>query len=88
MGRVGSSLTGLGGCRVTNAAPEPPRALPPGQKLASEFKVHHYGPVPRFRPDSWRLTINGATDDGEERHLDYAAFQALPRTVSAATCTA
>jgi DMSO/TMAO reductase YedYZ molybdopterin-dependent catalytic subunit len=67
---------------VTNAAPEPPRALPPGQKLAAEFRVHHYGPVPRFRPDSWRLTINGATRSGKELHLDYPAFQAMPRTTS------
>jgi DMSO/TMAO reductase YedYZ molybdopterin-dependent catalytic subunit len=65
---------------VTDAAPEPPRAIPPGQKLAAGLKVQHYGPVPRFRPDSWRLTINGATEDGKERHLDYREFQALPRT--------
>jgi DMSO/TMAO reductase YedYZ molybdopterin-dependent catalytic subunit len=69
---------------VTNAAPEPPRALPPGQRLATQFKVHHYGPVPRFRPDSWRLTINGATETGEELSLDYPAFQALPRSTTLA----
>lgn len=64
---------------MTDAAPDPPRALPPGQKLAPGFTVHHYGPVPRFRPESWRLTVNGATADGDEHHLDIAAFEALPR---------
>jgi DMSO/TMAO reductase YedYZ molybdopterin-dependent catalytic subunit len=35
--------------------------------------------VPRFKPDSWRLTVNGATADGQEHHLDVEAFEALPR---------
>lgn len=65
---------------MTDRAPESPRAIPPGQKLAPGLKVQHYGPVPRFRPDSWRLTVNGATEDGKERHLDYEEFHALPRT--------
>ena len=69
---------------MTNAAPEPSRALPPGQKPAASLKVHHYGPVPRFRPGSWRLTLNGATASGEEFALDYPTFQALPRTVTRA----
>ncbi len=55
------------------------RVLPPGQRLANGFPVRHYGPVPRFRPDRWRLTVNGATKDGEEHHLDVEAFAALPR---------
>jgi DMSO/TMAO reductase YedYZ molybdopterin-dependent catalytic subunit len=41
--------------------------------------VLHYGPVPRFRPDSWRLTITGATADGEDHHLDLEAFSSMPR---------
>lgn len=65
---------------VTDADPEPPRAIPPGQRLSQGLRVQHYGPVPRFRPDSWRLTINGATEDGKERHLDSEEFAALPRT--------
>jgi DMSO/TMAO reductase YedYZ molybdopterin-dependent catalytic subunit len=64
---------------VTDAAAEPPRALPPGQRLAQGLRVQHYGPVPRYRPDSWRLTINGATDAGKERTLDLEEFAALPR---------
>jgi DMSO/TMAO reductase YedYZ molybdopterin-dependent catalytic subunit len=65
---------------VTDASELPPRALPPGQKLANGVPVLHYGPVPRFRPDSWRLVVNGATADGAEHHLDVARFEALPRT--------
>jgi DMSO/TMAO reductase YedYZ molybdopterin-dependent catalytic subunit len=63
--------------RVTDG-PVPPRALPPGQRLAAGFPVLHYGPVPRFRPHSWRLLVNGATADGEEHALDLDAFTALP----------
>lgn len=65
---------------MTHPAPEPPRALPPGQRLMAGLRVQHYGPVPRFRPDSWRFTINGATADGKERHLDIEEFDALPVT--------
>ena len=65
---------------VTDASELPPRAIPPGQRLATDFPVLHYGPVPRFRPDSWRLVVNGATADGQERHLDLEQFHALPRT--------
>jgi DMSO/TMAO reductase YedYZ molybdopterin-dependent catalytic subunit len=53
--------------------------LPPGQRPAKGFPVRHYGPVPRFRPDRWRLTVNGATRDGAEHHLDVDRFAALPR---------
>ncbi len=66
---------------MTDAAADPPRALPPGQKLAPGFTVHHYGPVPRFRPETWSLVVNGATADGLEHSLTVAAFEALPRCV-------
>lgn len=65
---------------MTDPAPDPPRAIPPGQRLSPGLRVQHYGPVPRFRPDSWRFTINGATADGKERNLDIEEFSALPRT--------
>lgn len=69
---------------MTDASELPPRVLPPGQKLASGVPVLHYGPVPRFRPESWRLVVNGATSDGAEHHLDVEAFAALPRTARTA----
>lgn len=64
---------------MTDAAPGPSRALPPGQKLAGTLPVLHYGPVPKYRPDTWRLVINGATADGQEHQLDPAGIAALPR---------
>ncbi len=66
---------------MTQGDRRPPRSLPPGQRLVDEPPVQHYGPVPRFRPESWRLSVTGATADGEEHHLDVEAFAALPRTV-------
>jgi DMSO/TMAO reductase YedYZ molybdopterin-dependent catalytic subunit len=71
-------------CPVTDASEQPPRALPPGQRLAKDFPVLHYGPVPRFRPDSWRLVVNGATADGAEHQIDIETFSALPRTAVSA----
>jgi DMSO/TMAO reductase YedYZ molybdopterin-dependent catalytic subunit len=64
---------------VQEPASQSPRTLPPGQRLAKGFPVRHYGPVPRFRPDTWKLTVNGATSDGAEHHLDVQAFAALKR---------
>jgi DMSO/TMAO reductase YedYZ molybdopterin-dependent catalytic subunit len=55
------------------------RVLPPGQARAARLKVLHYGPVPRFRPDTWSFTVGGATADGEEHTLDLEQFLALPR---------
>ncbi len=57
--------------------PGEPGALPPGQKLADVLPVLHYGPVPKYRPQTWRLTVNGATSDAEAHHLDMAALTAI-----------
>ena len=54
------------------------RTLPPGQHLAKDFPARHYGPIPRFRPDTWRLSVTGATKDGEDHHLDLEEFAGLP----------
>jgi DMSO/TMAO reductase YedYZ molybdopterin-dependent catalytic subunit len=53
------------------------RFLPPGQRLVAEAPVMHYGPVPRRRPDRWRLTVGGATADGSERELTFEQVLAL-----------
>jgi DMSO/TMAO reductase YedYZ molybdopterin-dependent catalytic subunit len=65
---------------VTDPATEPERKLPPGQRLMDSPRVQHYGPVPRFKPATWRLSITGATADGREQHLDVVAFDRLRRT--------
>ncbi|MFC7406084.1 molybdopterin-dependent oxidoreductase [Georgenia alba] len=50
--------------------PVPPdRFVPPGQRLVAEPPVMHYGPVPRRRPERWRLSVGGATADGGRRDL-------------------
>jgi DMSO/TMAO reductase YedYZ molybdopterin-dependent catalytic subunit len=56
-----------------------PRVLPPGQRHAAHLKVQHYGRVPRFRPESWRLTVSGATRDVRDVDLDLERFAELPR---------
>ncbi len=65
---------------MSEAGQDADRVLPPGQRPAAGFRVLHYGPVPRFKPHSWRLTVNGATADGVEHQLDLQALDALPRT--------
>ncbi len=61
----------------TPAGALPPGALPPGQRAASTWRASHYGRVPTIDPDSWTLTLCGATADGL-LVLDLAALQALP----------
>jgi DMSO/TMAO reductase YedYZ molybdopterin-dependent catalytic subunit len=57
-----------------------PRVLPPGQRRAERLKVLHYGPVPRFKPETWRLTVTGRTASGREHAVDLEEFASLPRT--------
>jgi DMSO/TMAO reductase YedYZ molybdopterin-dependent catalytic subunit len=64
---------------VTDVGKDTDRVLPPGQRPADGFRVRHYGRVPRFRPAAWRLTVNGATAGGCDRHLTYDEIAALPR---------
>lgn len=55
------------------------RVLPPGQRRAERFKVQHYGRVPRNRPETWTLTVGGATARGCGHVLDAEEFAELPR---------
>jgi DMSO/TMAO reductase YedYZ molybdopterin-dependent catalytic subunit len=54
--------------------------LPPGQRLqrGGEWPVLHYGPVPRFKPDTWDFRVSGATADGEVAIWFHDEFSALP----------
>ncbi len=54
------------------------RFIPPGQRLVATAPVMHYGPVPRRRPERWRLTVGGATADGEARALTMDEVLAFP----------
>jgi len=53
--------------------------LPPGQHVQASMPVMHYGPVPVFNASTWNLRVSGATETGEPRCLDWAAFSALRR---------
>jgi DMSO/TMAO reductase YedYZ molybdopterin-dependent catalytic subunit len=51
--------------------------LPPGQSLTQKFPVLHYGPVPRFNPDTWDLKVWGEVE--EPRRWTWQEFNQLPR---------
>jgi DMSO/TMAO reductase YedYZ molybdopterin-dependent catalytic subunit len=36
--------------------------LPPGQALTQKFPVLHYGPVPRFNPETWDFKMWGEVE--------------------------
>jgi DMSO/TMAO reductase YedYZ molybdopterin-dependent catalytic subunit len=52
--------------------------LPPGQSLTNGFPVGQYGPIPAFDPLTWDFRLFGELE--EERHWNWPAFNALPRT--------
>jgi DMSO/TMAO reductase YedYZ molybdopterin-dependent catalytic subunit len=55
---------------------EDPHRLPPGQVLTEKWPVLHYGNVPRYDIDKWRLRIYGLVE--EEKVLTYEQVKALP----------
>lgn len=57
-----------------------PKTLPPGQRRLREHVLNHYGRVPARSADVWRLTVDGATQDGAVHSLRLADVHALPRT--------
>jgi DMSO/TMAO reductase YedYZ molybdopterin-dependent catalytic subunit len=58
--------------------------LPPGQERARGWPVLHYGPVPRFRCESWDLNVFGATASGAEARWSFEEFTGFPRVRVAA----
>lgn len=55
------------------------RRLPPGQYLPRGWPVLHYGPVPRFKPQTWDFRVFGAVRD-RETAWSWGEFERLPRT--------
>ena len=55
-----------------------PDRLPPGQYLPRGWPALHYGPVPRFKPESWDFRVFGATASGAETRWEWEQFLALP----------
>ena len=54
--------------------------LPPGQYLPRGWPVLHYGPVPRWKPETWDFRVFGETATGEVTRWTWPEFGALPRT--------
>ncbi|GGX27569.1 molybdopterin-dependent oxidoreductase [Streptomyces noursei] len=54
--------------------------LPPGQRRVKGWPVSHYGPVPRFRQDTWKLQVFGATASGATYAWTLDEIAALPTT--------
>lgn len=52
--------------------------LPPGQSLTQKFPVLHYGPVPKFSPETWDFRVWGEVE--EDVHWSWEQFNQLPRT--------
>jgi DMSO/TMAO reductase YedYZ molybdopterin-dependent catalytic subunit len=53
--------------------------LPPGQYIPRGWPVLHYGPVPKFKPDTWDFKVFGSTASGEEQRWTWSDFGSLPR---------
>lgn len=66
-------MTGTGGSEQ-GAGP----ALPPGQRASSTWRASHYGRVPVVDPETWSLTVCGATREPGLLVLDLAALAELP----------
>ncbi len=43
--------------RLLASSPASPARLPPGQQVRPDWLVQHYGPVPRFRPETWDFLV-------------------------------
>jgi DMSO/TMAO reductase YedYZ molybdopterin-dependent catalytic subunit len=52
--------------------------LPPGQSVTVKFPVLHYGPVPKFDPQTWDFRVEGEVEN--PLRLTWTEFQQLPRT--------
>ena len=56
----------------------PEDRVPPGQALTSKFPVLHYGPIPRFDPETWDFRVWGEVES--PLRLSWEEFNQLPRT--------
>jgi DMSO/TMAO reductase YedYZ molybdopterin-dependent catalytic subunit len=54
-----------------------PERLPPGQVLTEKWPVLHYGRVPEYDIDRWRLRIFGEVE--QETVLNFEQVLGLPR---------
>jgi DMSO/TMAO reductase YedYZ molybdopterin-dependent catalytic subunit len=54
--------------------------LPPGQYIPRGWPVLHYGPVPKWKPETWDFKVFGETADGELGRWTWEEFGRLPTT--------
>jgi DMSO/TMAO reductase YedYZ molybdopterin-dependent catalytic subunit len=66
-GRLGSAKRARG---------VPADRIPPGQYLPRGWPALHYGPVPKFKPESWDFRVFGAVD--RDTRWDWGSFGELP----------
>jgi DMSO/TMAO reductase YedYZ molybdopterin-dependent catalytic subunit len=76
--RSGPDVTGPDNAdSLTADLPEHAAArVPPGQRVKKGWPVLHEGPVPKFDPRTWRLTVRGLVSNDVD--LDYEGLKALP----------
>jgi DMSO/TMAO reductase YedYZ molybdopterin-dependent catalytic subunit len=55
---------------------ERPERLPPGQVLTEKWPVLHYGNVPKYDMERWRLRVHGLLEN--EKLFTYDELKALP----------
>ena len=58
----------------------PPDKLPPGQYIPRGWPVLHYGPVPKFKPDTWDFKVFGRSASGSEMVWTWPQIGHLSRT--------
>jgi DMSO/TMAO reductase YedYZ molybdopterin-dependent catalytic subunit len=63
--------------RRAGPAPAVAGRIPPGQSLARDFPVLHYGPVPRVDLKTWNLRLYGLVEAPLE--VNWEQFRQLPR---------
>jgi DMSO/TMAO reductase YedYZ molybdopterin-dependent catalytic subunit len=76
-GVLDTSDDGPGGSILASELPPHAAArVPPHQRVTRGWPVLHEGPIPRFDPETWRLTVTGACATKVE--LSYDELKALP----------
>ena len=53
--------------------------IPPGQHLADDWPVMHYGRPPAFHAETWDFQVLGATADGGSTRWTYDELMGLPQ---------
>lgn len=74
-----AAMTKSGHSEIRDIAVESDHRLPPGQYVPRGWPVLHYGPVPKFRPESWDLRVYGSSASGDGHRWTWPEVAAMPR---------